>query len=74
MPNTLENLCYYDTRNPNGALDVDVIAAHQNSLRSGRILKCHCDNCFYGRTELAEELLRLSIKGASSLDTALEDN
>lgn len=45
-----EQLCYYDKRNP-------------NYIESDRILSkdtyCSCDNCFYGRHSLAEELLRV---------------
>jgi hypothetical protein len=25
----------------------------------GKPKNCYCDNCFYGKTELAEEILRL---------------
>lgn len=41
----LSNLCYHDKRNPN---------------YSGGVNKndCYCDNCFRGKTELAEELLK----------------
>ena len=45
-----QNLCYYDPRNPDGAGD-----------KTGQYLKdsglCMCDNCFYGRTALAEHIL-----------------
>lgn len=47
----LENLCYYDKRNPDYLEDVD--------KPKGR---CYCDNCFHGRTPLAEEILRLREK------------
>lgn len=40
------NLCYYDGRNP------DYIEGEKKE-------ECYCDNCFYGRTQLAEELLKL---------------
>lgn len=52
-----ENLCYYDARNPDGCDDFDVIDAHKIGLKSGRIAQCFCDNCFHGRTTLANELL-----------------
>jgi hypothetical protein len=48
------NLCYNDIRNPYSALtkeDMEEIAALNK--------ECHCDNCFRGKTELAEELLRM---------------
>lgn len=41
------NLCYYDKRNPD-------YVEHTAPLSS----KCYCDNCFYGRTELAREILK----------------
>lgn len=44
----LENLCIYDTRNPNHI--------SENGCKD---YICFCDNCFYGRTELAEEILRV---------------
>ena len=50
----LENLCYYDRRNPDCTLDEDEITD-----RRKRKPICSCDNCFYGRTELAEIILAL---------------
>lgn len=49
-----ENLCYYDKRNPDGAF------VNEDDDDGKRIDNCFCDNCFYGRTELAEEIIRLS--------------
>ena len=46
IENVLENLCMYDDRNP-------------NSNGEDNDGPCFCDNCFYGRTELAEEILYL---------------
>jgi len=48
----LENLCYYDKRNPDG----DFVNTGENNKK---LDPCYCDNCFYGRTELAEEIIRL---------------
>jgi hypothetical protein len=52
-------LCYYDRRNPdfqiteeNGYDKEDVDATGDFSRKD-----CVCDNCFYGRSKLAEELL-----------------
>lgn len=47
-------LCFYDRRNPNGIYsygepDADDLPQHG--------LPCACENCFYGRTELADALL-----------------
>jgi hypothetical protein len=50
----LENLCYYDKRNPDCTIDDEEIAERKTIK-----IKCSCDNCFYGRTELAEEILKL---------------
>lgn len=49
-----ERLCYYDVRNPNNTLDEDA----QREFDEDTERECFCDNCFYGRTELAEELLK----------------
>ena len=45
------NLCYWDSRNPEG------VGVDDEDLK-GRI-ECYCDNCFYKRTQLAEELIKL---------------
>lgn len=49
-----ENLCCYDLRNPDNICDL-------NEKGFGNYAKenCSCDNCFYGRTRLSEELLRI---------------
>jgi hypothetical protein len=47
----LENLCWYDPRNP----DYDRDYSREVVDRSNR----YCDNCFHGKHELAEEILRL---------------
>lgn len=48
-----ENLCYNDLRNPNVTIDEETAkeVAENNT-------DCYCDNCFRGKTELAEELLK----------------
>jgi hypothetical protein len=56
-----ENLCYYDKRNPDCAVDDEDIEAHKKSLLK-KNKTCSCDNCFYGRTKLAEELLEIISK------------
>ncbi len=48
-----QNLCYYDKRNPDSDLD-----NYSDAELLGRVGEhCYCDNCFYGKTALAEELL-----------------
>jgi hypothetical protein len=49
----LENLCYYDKRNP---LYIDL----DNDIEKSE--KCFCDNCFYGRNKLALEILKLKME------------
>jgi len=47
------NLCYYDKRNPDNSLIEDLVE------ESDKKTPCYCDNCFYGRTEMAEYILKL---------------
>jgi len=54
------NLCYYDLRNPDGVsiLDpyaIDEFKPYGNHPKEG----CACDNCFYGRARLAEEIIKI---------------
>lgn len=48
------NLCYYDIRNPNISVDEETTLEISESHDD-----CFCDNCFKGKTKLAEELLWL---------------
>lgn len=50
----LENLCYYNIRNPNNILQMSDEIGHVKPQ-----LDCYCNNCFYGRTKLAEYILEL---------------
>jgi hypothetical protein len=52
----LTNLCYHDKRNPDCSVDDEDIEDHKKSLLK-KNTKCSCDNCFYGRTELTEQLI-----------------
>ncbi len=54
----LENLCYYDERNPDNSLDCIDEEDREEFLIENKKKGCACDNCFYSRTELAEELLK----------------
>jgi hypothetical protein len=59
----LQSLCYYDKRNPDCTADDEDIEDHKTQLlrvskKLGYNKTCSCDNCFYGRTKLAEELLK----------------
>lgn len=44
------NLCDYDKRNP------DYIGYKRSTSKED----CYCDNCFRGKTQLAEELLKVN--------------
>ena len=50
-----ERLCYYDIRNPDNDLDLIDEEDHKDFTTG----KCYCDNCFYGRTKLANIILEL---------------
>ena len=51
----LNNLCYYDIRNPEGF--ISNMYEGEEIPKPGKI--CYCDNCFYGRTKLAEYIVDL---------------
>ena len=60
----LQSLCYYDKRNPDCTADDEDIEDNKAQLlrvskKLGYNKTCSCDNCFYGRTKLAEELLKV---------------
>lgn len=60
----LSHLCYYDKRNPECSMSDEDIEDHKSSLdkkskKLGYDKGCSCDNCFYGRTKLAEHILAL---------------
>lgn len=48
-----ESLCFNDIRNPYSAIDEET--AKEIAERGD---DCYCDNCFSGKTALAEEVLR----------------
>ena len=50
-----ENLCYYDERNPDSPMDKNEIKDHKENLKKTGG-NCYCDNCFNGRTKIAEQL------------------
>lgn len=55
------NLCIYDQRNPNFSISEEYGYDKEEIDSTGNFAKpnCHCDNCFYGRHKLAEEILKL---------------
>jgi hypothetical protein len=52
-----DNLCYYETEGPSlvadGTMDQEDL---DKKLKNPD--NCYCDNCYYGRTKLAKELLK----------------
>jgi len=50
--NIYDKLCVYDRRRDDNLCGETGIDATPND--------CHCDNCFYGRTELAEQVINLT--------------
>jgi len=58
-----ESLCYYDKRNP------DYIDTDNENLKKQ---PCYCDNCFRGKHELANELLKVK-KDLKHANKALSD-
>lgn len=49
------NLCYNEDST---IYNQEEIQEHKQRIQEGEI--CYCENCFYGRTELAQEILRLN--------------
>ena len=65
----LQNLCNYDLRNPDCVnfgdwLEKEMELKTVIKTEDGTI-RCFCDNCFYGRAELANHILELKIMGKS---------
>jgi len=57
------NLCYYDLRNPRGLKEIlDIYLPDEEDKDIGEHAQkdCSCDNCFYGRTKLAEYIINLN--------------
>lgn len=61
-----KRLCSYDPRNPNFYLDDEDAREHAAKTPEN----CTCDNCFYGRTSLALEIIRLKslLKSVTGVD------
>lgn len=56
----LSRLCYYDKRNPDFQIKEEYGYDKEEVARTGNFAKegCACDNCFYGRSKLTEQLIR----------------
>jgi hypothetical protein len=70
----LTRLCYYDKRNPDNCLDLSDLTEEELSIPQIKGVDyanhlCSCDNCFYGRSELTEQLIKhQELKGFSLRD------
>lgn len=55
-----ERLCYHDLRHPDVEYTSGMTIQELKEDGCGQHARkdCSCDNCFYGRTEMAEELLK----------------
>ena len=59
--NIKESLCYYDLRNPDNTAIYGLTEEEikEEGYKNQAKKDCSCDNCFYGRTRLAEEIIIL---------------
>jgi hypothetical protein len=56
----LSNLCFYDRRNPDFQIKEEFGYDKEEVESTGNFAKkdCFCDNCFYGRSKLTEQLIK----------------
>lgn len=56
----LTKLCYYDRRNPDFSIKEEYGYDKEEVEATGNFAKkdCACDNCFYGRSQLTEQLIK----------------
>lgn len=56
----LTKLCYYDRRNPDFSIKEEYGYDKEEVEATGNFAKkdCACDNCFYGRSALTEQLIK----------------
>jgi hypothetical protein len=60
IKDVVTNLCYFDTRNTDGVVsNLTADEVKEEGWTSKARKDCTCDNCFYGRTVLAEYILKL---------------
>lgn len=74
MKDIASRLCNYDTRNPDGVityLTEDEIK--EEGLTTKAKDNCACDNCFYGRTVLAEYIIKLKSELNSTISLSVSD-
>jgi hypothetical protein len=62
------NLCNYDTRNLDGVITyLTEEEIKEEGLTAKAKENCACDNCFYGRTPLAEYIIKLKSEISSTI-------
>lgn len=67
-------LCNYDTRNPDGVITyLTKEEIRDEGLTTKAKEDCCCDNCFYGRTQLAEYIVKLKGQLNSTIAIPLSD-
>ncbi len=58
----LSYLCYYDIRNTESPCSEEDREYRLKEIerfnKTGKVYQCSCDDCFYGRSKLANELLK----------------
>lgn len=62
-----DKLCYYDARNPDNVLSPlregeSEESSYQEEGIDFAAKGCMCDNCFYGRTDLATQIIKIAHK------------
>lgn len=74
MSEIAEKLCYYDTRNPNGVKSyMTKKEIKELGYTATSRQHCSCDNCFYGRTKLAEYIIKLKGQLNSTIAIPVSD-
>ena len=74
MKDIASRLCNYDIRNPDGVityLTEDEIK--EEGLTTKAKDNCACDNCFYGRTVLAEYIIKLKSELNLTISLSVSD-
>lgn len=70
----LTKLCYYDRRNPDFSIKEEYGYDKEEVEATGNFAKkdCSCDNCFYGRSALTEQLVKSQETHSNSDEDMIE--
>jgi len=70
----LTKLCYYDRRNPDFSIKEEFGYDKEEVEATGNFAKkdCACDNCFYGRSALTEQLIKSQETHSNSDEDMIE--